>query len=381
MKLKENKWIKTVITAVFLVVLIIVFNSITDGIFSSPRNLTLLLKQGSVLMIVASGMMFLLIEKNFDLSGGASVYFTSVFLSMMLVNEKMNPILAVFLTIIVGLILGAINGTFVGLVGVPAFIGTLATQLIFKGIGYTWTDAATIGPIPDSVAYLSEGYVSPLISTILVLGIGILGTLMIFNDYKKMKKWESDKATVIKKVVVVWIIVATFSWVFNAYKGIPVGVVIAGAIAALAAFIANKTILGRHIYIIGGNTDAAKLSGINTKKTVFKSYLFMGLIYAVAGIVLTARLGGATATSGNLLELDAVAAASIGGVSMTGGTGSIPGVLLGVIILSSIDNVMSLMNVSSYLQMVVKGVILLISVTVDIYMNRKKFKLVKKGEK
>lgn len=381
MKLFKNKIVNTILIAVFVVGLVLFFDSLTNGVFSSSRNLTLLLKQGSVLMIVASGMMFLLIEKNFDLSGGASVYFTSVFLSMMLVNYRMNPIMAIILTVIVGIMLGSINGLFVGLIGVPAFIGTLGTQLIFKGIGYTWTDAATIGPIPDSVAFLSEGYIPPLASGIIVILIAIISTLFILKNYSHKKKWGVEKNEVIQNIIVLWTFAILLFTIFYSYKGIPIAVVVAASIALLTAFVAKKTLLGRYIYIIGGNKEAAKISGINTNKVVFKSYLYMGLIYAMAGIVLTARLGGSTATSGNLLELDAVAAASIGGVSMTGGVGAIPGVIFGVIILSSIDNVMSLMNVSSYLQMVVKGLILLTSVSVDIYLNRKKFKLVKKEKK
>lgn len=150
--------------------------------------------------------------------------------------------------------------------------------------------------------------------------------------------------------------------------------VIAGLIAFMSYIITTKTTFGRKIFLIGGNKEASRLAGINIEDIVFKSYLYEGLMYGIGGIVLTARLGGAASTGGNLLELDAVAAACIGGVSMSGGAGSIVGCICGVLILTAIDNVMSLMNISSYLQMVIKGIILLFAVCLDLYTNKAKFK-------
>lgn len=375
-KTQVSQYTKNMAMILGVVILFLIFNSLTNSVFLSVRNLTLLLKQGSVLMIVASGLMMLLIERNFDLSGGAAVYFVSAFLSQMIVNYNLSIPVALALSIIVGLLMGALNGFFVGIVGVPAFIGTLAAQQLFKGIGYTWTNAATIGPIPQSLQFLSEGYIPPLQSAILLTFIAFVGIVLVVIDYKKMKQWHIGTSHLITSIVSILLFYVLALWIFTGYYGIPMCVFFAGTMVAITAFISRKSVFGRNIYSIGGNPEAARLSGIKTKIRVFQSYLYMGLIYGIAGIVITARLGGSTATTGNLIELDAVAAACIGGTSMSGGVGRITGVAMGVFILSAVDNVMSLMNVSSYAQMVVKGLILLTAVCLDVYMNvsRTKFK-------
>lgn len=380
-KTEISQYSKNMVMILGVVILFFIFNALTNHIFMSVRNLTLLLKQGSVLMIVASGLMMLLVERNFDLSGGAAVYFISAFLSQMIVNYNLSIPLAITLSICMGLCMGAMNGFFVGIVGVPAFIGTLAAQQLFKGIGYTWTNAATIGPIPESLQFLSEGYIPPLQSAILLTIIAAVGILLVLLNYKKMKQWYNGTAKLIISIFSIIIFYIIALWIFTGYYGIPMCVFFAGSMVAITGFISQKSVFGRNIYSIGGNPEAARLSGIKTKIRVFQSYLYMGLIYGIAGIVITARLGGSTATTGNLIELDAVAAACIGGTSMSGGVGRITGVAMGVFILSAVDNVMSLMNVSSYAQMVVKGLILLTAVCLDVYMNVSRTKMKKEKSK
>lgn len=377
-KTQVSQYLKNIAMISSVIILFLMFNLLTNNIFMSVRNLTLLLKQGSVLMIVASGLMLLLIERNFDLSGGAAVYFVSAFLSQMILTYNLSVPLALFLSICMGLCMGAMNGFFIGIIGVPAFIGTLAAQQLFKGIGYTWTNAATIGPIPESLQFLSEGYIPPLESSILLTLIAAFGIFLVIADYKKMKQWHQGKKQLITSILAIIIFYIITLIIFTGYYGIPMCVFFAGVMVAITGFISRKSVFGRNIYSIGGNPEAARLSGIKTKIRIFQSYLYMGLIYGIAGIVITARLGGSTATTGNLLELDAVAAACIGGTSMSGGVGRITGVAMGVFILSAVDNVMSLMNVSSYAQMVVKGLILLTAVCLDVYMNVSRTKL-KKG--
>lgn len=374
-ELFSNKLAKSIVIGIGFIILMLIFNKLTNNIFTSVRNLTLLMKQGSVLMIVSSGLMLLLISRNFDLSGGAAVYLVCVFVSQLVVVYKMNIWLVLILAMGVGIMMGAFNGFFVGYIGVPAFIGTLAAQLLFKGIGYTWTDAATIGPIPQELANLSEGYIPPVLSTIILITVAIIAILLSVHEYRKMKQWYGGITNLIMRILAILLVCIIGVWVFSGYYGIPMCVLFAAIMVFITGFINNKTVFGRNIYIIGGNPEAAKLSGIKTKRRIFQAYVYMGVIYGVAGIILTARLGGSTATSGNLIELDAVAAACIGGTSMSGGVGTITGVVMGVAILAAVDNVMSLMNVSSYLQMLVKGLILLVSVCMDVYINQSKFKL------
>jgi len=363
------------IAIIFIAILfMLLFNKITNNAFISQRNLTMLLKQASVLMILSSSLMMLLIEKNIDLSGGAGVYLTGVIVAILIVKMGVNIYIAIAAGIFLGLLMGLLNGFFIGIVGLPAFIVTLAAQLIFRGTGYVLTNAATIGPMPKEFAAISEAYISPLVSTILISIFLVLFVSIQIIKFRKYQAWYGGINKLINNIFAALFGSAICIWVFSGYKGIPMCVVIAAITVIVVHFITTKTVYGRHIYLIGGNIDAARLSGIKTEKRIIQSYIFEGLMYGVAGIVLTARLSGAAATGGNLLELDAVAAACIGGTSMNGGVGSILGVAFGVITLTAIDNVMSLMNVSSYLQMVAKGVILLIAVCIDMYTTKAKFR-------
>ncbi|MCC8180594.1 MAG: sugar ABC transporter permease [Planctomycetes bacterium] len=373
----NKKTVTHIVMLVGIVAMVYIFNHFTRGVFASPRNLTLLTKQGSVLMIVACGLMLLLVERNFDLSGGAAVYFVSVVVSKMVVTYKIGIAPSIAVALACGLLLGCINGIFIGYVAVPAFIATLASQLVFKGVGYTWTDAATIGPIPDRLADLAEGYIPNAASGVLIIVVCVLACFLTILNFRKMRAWYGGANRVVGELAIAIAVGVIAFWVYTGYHGIPMCVLFAVIMIAITSFIANKSVFGRHIYIIGGNPEAARLVGIKTKRRVFQSYLYMGLIYGVAGVVITARLGGSTATTANLIELDAVAAACIGGTSMSGGVGTVGGVALGVLILSAVDNVMSLMNISSYAQMVVKGLILLFAVCMDVYVNRSTFKLVK----
>lgn len=280
---------KNILMAAGVIILMCIFNLLTGNIFTSVRNLTLLMKQGSVLMIVASGLMLLLIERNFDLSGGAAVYFVSVIAAQCAVTYKLPLPLALLIAMLCGLLMGALNGFFIGYVGIPAFIGTLAAQLLFKGIGYTWTNAATIGPLSDEFAWLSEGYIPPAASAVLIAAVALAACLFCISDYKKMRQWYGSVNRLFTRIAAIVIAAALAIWIFTGYYGIPMCVFFAAVMASITGFISNKTVFGRHIYIIGGNPEAANLSGIKTKRRIFQSYVYMGVIYGVAGIVITAR--------------------------------------------------------------------------------------------
>lgn len=361
-------------TCIVLILMLYIFNRLTNQAFFSQRNLTMLLKQASVLMILTSSLMMLLVETNIDLSGGAGVYLSGVTCALLIVKGGWPIVPAIIVTIMVGVMMGAVNGFFIGKVGLPAFIVTLAAQQIFRGIGYVLTDCATVGPMPKQFTAISETFIPPSVSVAVVGVIFAAFVLVNLKNYKKMGKWYGSKGKLAEQILLAAAISVLAVWVFSGYKGIPMAAVIASVIAFTSYIITTKTALGRKIFLIGGNKEASRLAGISIDNIVFKSYLYEGLMYGIGGIVLTARLGGAASTGGNLLELDAVAAACIGGVSMSGGAGSMVGCVCGVLILTAIDNVMSLMNISSYLQMVIKGVILLFAVCLDLYTNKAKFK-------
>ena len=366
--------LKRACIGIAIIIMFYVFNLITNQAFFSQRNLTMLLKQASVLMILTSSLMLLLVETNIDLSGGAGVYLSGVVCAMLIVRSGWPIEAAVAVTIVCGLMMGAVNGFFIGRVGLPAFIVTLAAQQIFRGIGYVLTDATTIGPMPKQFTAISEAFVPQIVSVVIIAVLLAVFIISNIQNYKRMGAWYGSKAKFLEHILLAAAISLLCAWVFYGYRGIPMAVIIAGVIAFSSYIISTKTTFGRKIYLIGGNKEASRLAGINLESIVFRSYLYEGLMYGIGGILLTARLGGAASTGGNLLELDAVAAACIGGVSMSGGAGSIVGCVCGVLVLTAIDNVMSLMNISSYLQMVIKGLILLFAVCLDLYTNRAKYK-------
>lgn len=378
---KNKSILKKAGIVIALVLLALVFNQVTNHSFASQRNLTILLKQAAVLMILTSGLMMLLIEKNIDLSGGAGVYLTGTVCALMIVKGNMPMVPAICITLVLGVLMGAANGFFIGYLGLPAFIVTLAAQLVFKGIGYTLTDCATVGPMPSEFTAISETFIPSQAAVAMVIVILILFIAANINKYRKMGQWYGGITKLAENIGIAVIVAALLCWMFLGYRGCPMAVVIAVIVAFAAHLITTKTVYGRHVYLIGGNIEATRLAGVNTVKRIFQSYLFEGLMYGIGGIVLTARLGGAASTAGNLLELDAVAAACIGGVSMNGGAGTVVGAACGVIILTAIDNVMSLMNISSYLQMVIKGTILLLAVCLDLYTNKAKFRFKLNNEK
>lgn len=373
-KSKNKGWLKSVGIIAVIGILLLIFNAITDGVFVTPRNFTMLLKQASVLMILASTLMMLLIEKNIDLSGGAGVYFTGTIVALLIVNAGWPIVPAIAVGIALGVAMGCAAGFFIGYLGLPAFIVTLAFQQIYRGTGYVLTNAATIGPLPKSFINIAEAFIPSAGAIVLVAALYAVFVLVNLAQHKKAGVWNRGSGKLVKNIALATVALAVLVWMFLGYRGLPMCVVIAFVVALAMHFVSTKTVYGRHIYLIGGNIEAARLAGVRTDRRIFQSYVMQGLIYGIAGVVLSARLGGAASTAGTGLELDAVAAACIGGTSMSGGTGSILGLGVGVILLTMIDNVMSLMNVSSFLQMVAKGFILLISVCLDLYMNKQKYK-------
>jgi D-xylose transport system permease protein len=370
---KDKNVIKNAGFALAAIIMLCFFNAISNNTFFSQRNLTMLFKQSAVLMILASSLMVLLIERNFDIAGGSGVYLTGVVVAILIVRLGVSMYIAIPLGLLLGITLGMANGFFIGYLSLPAFIVTLAFQQMFRGIGYTLTNAATVGPMPRNFSLISEAYIPPPASLVIIILAFVCFIVLQILRFQKMKEYGEGPGYLVRHIIAAALIASLFVWIFFGYKGFPMAVIIALSVAGIMHFVTSKTIFGRHAYIIGGNIEAALLAGVRTKRRIFQAYLLEGLMYGIGGIVLTARLGGAAATGGNLLELDAVAACCIGGTSMNGGIGTIGGMLGGCLILTAIDNVMSLMNVSSYLQMVVKGLILLMAICLDLYVNKSQF--------
>lgn len=363
---------KLLLVIIGIVVLMVLFNVLSDGVFLSQRNISLLLRQSAILGIVASGMVLIIVTGNIDLSVGSAVYLVSVVVAQLTVMYNFGVIPTIICAILAGLLMGAFQGLMVARFNIPAFIVTLAGMLIFRGIGYVWSNALTIGPVPRQVVFISEGYISQNLSLVLILLIASIAILLTIRSALRLKEWENFNTKLWSTIIPIIILSLLSIWIFVGYNGIPMAVLVVAFGAIILHFVMSNTKFGRNLYIIGGNEIAAKLSGVKVKKHLFASFVVMGLVYGVAGILISARLSSAPPSAGELLELEAIASAVIGGTSLSGGIGVIPGALLGALLLSAIDNYMSLMNVSSFLQQVVKGFILLAAVWFDMSVRKKK---------
>lgn len=367
--LLETKWIPI---AVFFVVIAISFNIATDGIFLSPRNVSLLMRQASVTAILAMAVAILIIMGEIDLSIGSAVYLCGTAAAASQIYWGLPVIPSLLITLAVGLALGAWQGLWVVALGVPSFVVTLAGLLGFRGLGYYLTNAATIAPMSKPYAHLSEGFVSIPMSLVM---IAMLFALLAFNHYRSGRDSDTGKLNtgqIAFRVAATGLICAALAWVFAGFNGIPNAVLWLAGSGALLWFLMRRTVFGRNAYLIGSNREAARLSGIDVKRHLLLGFLLMAVFYAVAGMLTTARLSASTPALGQFLELDAIAAAVIGGVSLRGGMGSVIGAIAGAALLAAIDNGMSLLDISSYIQMVIKALLLLLALMTDAVYNARR---------
>lgn len=354
------------------IVLAMVFQYQSDGVFLSSRNISLMLRQGALVAVVACGVAVLMIMAEIDLSIGSAVFLCGIVGATAQTEWGMSVPATVVLMVMTGLLLGAWQGFWVARVMVPSFIVTLAGMLIFRGIGLTWSEAKTISSLQPGFINLSEGFLAPLLTTSAGVAVLVIGALVYGRRIRRDKNRHESAPipTITVRMTVLVIFVVAFVVTMNGYMGAPMAVLWALVVGALLAFAMNNTPFGRNAYMIGANREAARLSGVRVRAHIFGGFVLMGLVYAIGGILLTANVGAATPTSGQFLELDAIAAAVIGGVSLFGGIGRIPAVLVGALLLTMIDNGMTVMNISSFTQDIVKGGILLVAVALDMYAKR-----------
>ena len=367
-----------------LVVIWIFFAVMTDGTFTSPRNLSNLFLQTVTVAIVACGMVLIIVTGNIDLSVGSVAGFCGAVGAVLQVKYGWDTPSTILAVLITGLIIGAWHGFWVAWKKVPAFIVTLASMLAFRGAILGVTGGATISPMSDSFKEIGSGYIPDLFTAkggfndtsafLAVIGI-ILFVLFEVRQRKKRAEHGFQQHPLwmdVGRIAVISLTIAgAFSiMIFN--EGIPYAVVILLAVVLLFRFIGDRTVFGRRLYAIGGNADAAMLSGISIRKNIMALYMIFGSLVALAGIVMTARLNAATTSAGMNMELDAIAAAVIGGTSLMGGEGKITGAVIGALIMSSLDNGMSLMNIDITYQYIIKGLILLTAVWADVSMRQRK---------
>ncbi len=344
------------------------FHWATDSIFLTPRNLSNLMLQMSVTGILAVGMLMVIVSGNIDLSVGSVLGLAGGIAAICLTSLGYGIVPSILAAIAVGIAIGILHGTLTAYFKIPAFIVTLGGLLAWRGAIKGISESETI-PISDpTFKAIGQSYIDPRIGWILALAAILFVLVLAFRNAKSQKEYGLGEANygseMLKSIVPIGGIIA-FIYVMNSYLGVPIPVLILLAVALLGAFITNSTTFGRYLYAIGGNADAARLSGINNKINILKVFAFLGALTGVAALIFTARVGSAAPDAGTLKELDAIAACVIGGASLMGGRGTIFGACLGALIMASLDNGMSLLNVRDFMQELIKGSILVAAVGLD----------------
>ncbi len=370
--LKKVNWgAYGVITAT--IIIWVMFNIATDGLFLSPRNLTMMLIQGVVLGIVVNGVLLVMVTGNIDISIASTVGLCATIAAWLQAENGWSMLPTILVVAAIGLAIGLMQGTWIAYIGIPAFIVTLAGQTIFRGAAFLLNHGQTYSPMSESFRVIAGGSTSPTVSIILLAAAAlVICVLPFFNLGRNADQPRPPFGATLKKVLPTTILLAVIGYISLSYKGIPFPVLILLALAVLVNFIASRTRFGRHLYAIGGNREAAVLAGINVKLHVLLVFAGMGILYALSGIVLASRVNGAPPDPALFIEMDAITACVIGGTSMFGGIGTIPGALLGTLLLISLNNGMDLMGINTFIQFVVKGIVLLLAVLLDISLKKRK---------
>lgn len=345
----------------------------TEGTFLTQRNLILLALQTSIVALAAISAVMLIVTRNFDLSVGSAVALVGVVLAVLTVRMDVNPFLATFIAILTGLLMGIWQGLWVTKFGVSSFIVTLAGMLYFRGISMIITNGGTVAPLPNVLTDFATGFLpaSPSVVLVVVMTLAFL-TFHVLTTRKGVQLGvvDNQRREILRGSIPVLLISSLTIWL-ALRQGIPYLVIMVAVVAIAAEIMMRRTRFGAQLYAIGGNPQAAKLSGINVDRAIFYNFVIAGLAYGITGFALTARVSGAVAGSAGLfLELDAIAAAIIGGTALTGGRGRVFGALVGALLMGSLNNGMSLMNVPTFYQDTARGIVLLLAVAADQYSRR-----------
>jgi putative multiple sugar transport system permease protein len=366
-----------------LIFIAVLFQILTDGVLLAPMNISKLVMQNSYILILAIGMLPCILTGDIDLSVGSVVAVIGAIAGTMIVVKGMPVGLAVVLCLIFGLLIGAWQGFWIAFMRVPAFIVTLAGMLLFRGMTMVILDGNTLSPFPESYQFVAQKFLVdiPLFasfpySTILV-GVLVAAICVYLEWHSYRQKIAYGVPTGSRGIIFVKLALIAFISLFAAYwftkfKGLPLILILLAFLIAMYSFLCSKTVLGRHVYALGGNERATLLSGIKTKWVRFIVFVNMGLMAAVAGLVFSARLNCAAPSAGLMFELDAIAACYIGGASATGGVGTIVGAIVGGLVMGVLNNGMSIMGIGIDWQQMIKGLVLLLAVAFDIYNQSKK---------
>jgi putative multiple sugar transport system permease protein len=361
-----------------LVAIMAFFQFMTEGTLMQPLNLTNLVLQNSYIVIMALGMLLVIVAGHIDLSVGSVAGFIGALAAVLMVQHDFDPVSATLLCVVAGGAIGAAQGWFVAFFRIPSFIVTLAGMLVFKGLALALLQGQSVGPFPPTFQLLSSGFIPDVFAgenlrlTSILIGAVVAVALMFVKiraravQAKHGMEDEPFPFFIGKNLLFAAAIIA-FAWLLASYKGLPNVLIVMFVLMVLYTFVTNRTTIGRRVYAVGGNEKAAKLSGIKTERVTFYTFINMGVLSGLAGLIFAARLNTATPKAGLGMELDVIAACFIGGASASGGVGKVLGAVIGAFVMGVMNNGMSIMGIGIDYQQVIKGLVLLAAVFFDVY--------------
>ncbi|MET8689963.1 multiple monosaccharide ABC transporter permease [Streptomyces sp. NPDC004732] len=365
-----------------LAFIVVLFQIWSDGVLLLPSNVSNLIQQNGYILILAIGMMIVIIAGHIDLSVGSLVAFVGAMSAVMMVKHDMPWVLALVLSLLIGAVAGAWQGFFIAYVGIPSFIVTLAGMLLFRGLTQIVLEGQSLSPFPDGFQNIAKGFIPEMgpytqyHNPTLVIGL-VTVAFLVFREWRSRKQqlaYDLDVTPTslwVAKLVAITAAVVAFTLTLASFRGVPVVLLIMCGLLIGLGYVMRNAVIGRHVYALGGNKAAAKLSGVKDKRVTFLIFVNMGVLAALAGCVYAARLNAGTPQAGLNFELEAIAASFIGGASMSGGVGTVMGAVIGGLVLGVLNQGMSLVNIGTDYQQVIKGLVLLAAVGFDVWNKRK----------
>lgn len=381
-RFRSNIQTYTIILA--LIALWLLFGVLTGGGFLEPQNISNLFRQMTVTSFLAIGMVFVIVTGNIDLSVGKLAGFVSVVVAYLQANVWYSlipdqPILAAALSVIfglgVGVLFGVLQGYLISYLRVPSFIVTLGGMFVLTGAILLVTQGKTIPANQPGFSSIAQGYLPPIAGWIIA---AIIVAFLIWNTFRGRQRKRQhgfelpSLALDLATTVFFSLLVVAYVFVVNQYRGVQIPVLLLGVTAMIMTYVSNNTRFGRYAYAIGGNREAARLSGINIRRSIFLIFVLMGLLSGIAGIVLASYVGYGTIAAGQGYELDAIASAILGGTSTLGGVGTVPGALIGSLIMTSLSTGLQMLDTPPALQPIVKGIVLVVAVLADVHFKKNK---------
>jgi putative multiple sugar transport system permease protein len=367
---------------VALAAIALLFQVWTGGILLKPLNVTNIIQQNGYILVLAIGMVIVIISGHIDLSVGSIAGFIGATSAVLMVRNDMPWLLAVAVCVGMGALIGAWQGFWIAYVGIPSFIVTLGGMLVFRGATQYLLEGQSIAPMPHGLEQVSSGFLPEIGSNAVyhwptvILGAVVMVAAVVVQIRRRRSQIRygqhvSGMTMFVAKCAAIVVALAVFTLLLASYRGVPIVGIILVVLSLVYAFIMRNTVLGRQVYAVGGNSAAARLSGIRNQRVTLLVFVNMGMLAAVAGLLFAARLNSATPQAGINFELEAIAAAFIGGASSSGGVGTVFGAIVGGLVLGVLNNGMSILGIGSDVQQVIKGLVLLAAVGFDVYNRRK----------